>query len=197
MNPLFRFLEDLENFIFPPFCPICDNELKRSEIICQRCFDKIYFVSRKKCKICGKPTESGKICKVCRKKNPYFDFVISCGSYVPPFSDIIKTYKYCNRPSLSKRLARKLYSHYNSRSDIKEINHFIEIYVKWYNNGKYHSSIKTFPEERYSGNRTEDWYESIVKDLKLDDMLVVWSRGWHISLVCTILDQKYYEKFKV
>jgi ComF family protein len=123
MNPLFRFLGDLEKFIFPPFCPICDNELKRTEIICQRCFDKIYFVSRKKCKICGKQLNSGKICKNCRKKSPYFDFVISCGSYVPPFSDIIKTYKYRNRPSLSKRLARKLYSYYNARSDIKEINH--------------------------------------------------------------------------
>lgn len=123
MNSLFRFLGDLEKFIFPPFCPICDNELKRTEIICQRCFDKIYFVSRKKCKICGKPLKSGKTCKDCRKETPYFDYVISCGSYVPPFSDIIKIYKYRNRPSLSKRLARKLYSHYNSRSDAKDINH--------------------------------------------------------------------------
>jgi competence protein ComFC len=126
MNPLFRFFSDLEKFIFPPFCPICDNELKRTEIICQRCFDKIHFVSRKKCKICGKPLKSGKICKVCREETPYFDYVISCGNYVPPFSDIIKTYKYRNRPSLSKRLARKLYPYYNSRSDLRDIN-----YLTW------------------------------------------------------------------
>jgi competence protein ComFC len=130
MNPLFRFFADLENFIFPPFCPICDNELKRTEIICQRCFDKIYFVSGKKCKFCGRPINSGKICKNCKEETPYFDFVISCGSYVPPLSDIIKIYKYRNRPSLSKRLARKLYSNYSSRSDVENIDYLTWVPMK-------------------------------------------------------------------
>jgi competence protein ComFC len=121
MNLLFRFLNDLEKFIFPAFCPICDNELKKTEVICQRCLDKTFFVSRKRCKICGKPIKSGKICGNCREETPYFDFVISCGSYVPPFSDIIKIFKYRNRPSLSTQLARKLYSRYNSRGDVKDI----------------------------------------------------------------------------
>lgn len=121
MNPLFRFLNDLEKFVFPSFCPICDNELKKTEIICGRCLNKTFFVSRKKCKICGKPIKSGKLCGNCRKETPFFDSVISCGSYVPPFSDIIKIYKYRNRPSLSKQLARKLYSNYLSRGDIQDI----------------------------------------------------------------------------
>jgi ComF family protein len=126
MNPLFRFVQDLENFIFPPFCPICDNALKRAEIICQRCFDETYFVPSKKCKICGRSIISGKICRDCRKEEPYFDFVISCGSYVPPLSEIIKIYKYHNRPSLSIRLARKLYSKYSSHGDLKDID-----YLTW------------------------------------------------------------------
>jgi competence protein ComFC len=130
MNPLFRFLSDLEKFIFPPFCPICDNELGRTEIICQRCFDKIYFVSSKKCGICGKPIKSGRVCTDCRKEKPYFDFVISCGSYVPPLSDIIKIYKYHNRPSLSVRLARKLYSNYNSRGDAGNIDYLTWVPMK-------------------------------------------------------------------
>jgi competence protein ComFC len=130
MNPLFRFLSDLEKFIFPPFCPICDNELVRTEIICQRCFDKIYFVSRKKCRICGKPIKSGKICRDCHGQKPYFDFVISCGSYVPPLSDIIKIYKYRNRPSLSVRLARKLYANYSSRSDAGNIDYLTWVPMK-------------------------------------------------------------------
>jgi len=124
MNLLFSFLNDLEKFVFPAFCPICGTELKKNEFVCQKCFDKTFFVSRKKCKICGKPIKSGKICKKCRKKKPSFDFVISCGSYVPPFSDIIKIYKYHNRPSLSKQLARKLYSNYLSRGDIQDIKYF-------------------------------------------------------------------------
>jgi len=126
MIPLFRFLFDLEKFVFPPFCSICENELKEAKIICHRCFDKIYFVSRKKCKFCGKPLKSGSICKKCREETPAFDSVISCGSYVPPLSDIIKIYKYRDRPSLSIRLARKLYSHYSSRADIRNID-----YLTW------------------------------------------------------------------
>mgnify|MGYP000691302801 CR=1 FL=1 len=121
MNPLFRFFADLENFVFPAFCPICDNELKRTEIVCQRCFNDAFFVSRKKCECCGKPVKSGKRCENCRERNPHFDYVISCGNYVPPWSDIIKIFKYRSRPSLSKRLARKLYSNYLSRSDVKDI----------------------------------------------------------------------------
>jgi competence protein ComFC len=126
MIPLFRFLADLEDFIFPPFCSICDGELKRAKIICQKCFDKTYFVYRKKCNLCGRPIRSGRICRRCKEITPSFDFVISCGSYVPPFSDIIKIYKYRNRPSLSGRLARKLYSCYSSRSDISEVD-----YLTW------------------------------------------------------------------
>ncbi|MEJ2567766.1 MAG: ComF family protein [candidate division WOR-3 bacterium] len=121
MNLLFRFLNDLEKFVFPSFCPICDNELKKTEIICSRCLNKTFFVSREKCKICGKPLKSGKICKKCKERIPCFDFVISCGSYVPPFSDIIKIYKYRNRPTLSKQLARKLYANYLSHGDAQDI----------------------------------------------------------------------------
>lgn len=126
MIPLFRFLADLENFIFPPFCSICNDELKKTKIICQRCFDKTYFVYRRKCKLCGRPLKSGKLCKRCKEDVPAFDYVISCGSYVPPFSDIIKIYKYRNRPSLSGRLARKLYSCYSSHSDMRNVD-----YLTW------------------------------------------------------------------
>jgi len=126
MIPLFRFLADLEDFILPPFCPICDNELKKAKIICQRCFDKTYFVYRKKCNLCGRPLKSGKLCNRCKEEVPSFDYVISCGSYVPPFADIIKFYKYRNSPSLSERLARKLYSCYSSRSDMVNVD-----YLTW------------------------------------------------------------------
>jgi competence protein ComFC len=123
MIPLFRFFSDLENFIFPPFCTICNNELKKAKIVCQRCFDKIYFVYRKKCNLCGIPLKSGVICKRCKEAPPSFDYVIGCGSYVSPLSDIIKIYKYHNRPTLSRRLAWKLYSSYLSRSDLGKIEH--------------------------------------------------------------------------
>lgn len=120
MTPLFNFFSSLEEFIYPPICQICENKVNKSEIVCQRCFDKIYSVSGKKCKFCEKPIKRGRVCKKCKRDQPFFDSIISCGSYVPPLSDIIKLYKFKNRPSLSIRLARKLYTNYSSRADLKD-----------------------------------------------------------------------------
>ena len=73
--------------------------------------------------------------------------------------------------AFQKALKRFLRFHIPMSTDLKEINSYVEIFVKWYNNGKYHSAIKTFPEVRYSGNQASDWYESIIKDLKLEEIL--------------------------
>ena len=60
----------------------------------------------------------------------------------------------------------------NSR-DLCEINRWIQAYDHWYNNGRYHLGIQTYPEERYSGKRDESWYERIVKALKLEEVLTI------------------------
>lgn len=60
----------------------------------------------------------------------------------------------------------------NSR-DLCEINRWIQVYDHWYNNGKYHQSIQTYPEERYSGQRDAGWYDQLVKALKLEDVLTI------------------------
>jgi len=54
-----------------------------------------------------------------------------------------------------------------------EIDQYIDIYVHWYNNGKYHSTISSYPEERYSGQRDFEWYNRLVKSLKLEDVLIM------------------------
>jgi hypothetical protein len=55
--------------------------------------------------------------------------------------------------------------------DRKAIDECIEAYLVWYNNGKRMSTTKCYPEERYSGNRNKEWYEKLVRFLKLDDVL--------------------------
>ena len=75
--------------------------------------------------------------------------------------------------AFQKAMKRFLRHNIRDSRNVKEINQWILIFVNWYNNGKYHSSISCYPEERYSGKRADDWYESIVKDLKLDEMLTV------------------------
>ena len=72
-----------------------------------------------------------------------------------------------------KGLKRFLFHKMGSSRNIHEIDYFIDVYVHWYNNGKYHSAIATYPEERYSGKRDIEWYNHLVKSLKLENILVI------------------------
>lgn len=72
-----------------------------------------------------------------------------------------------------KALKRFLRHKLRGSRDRKKINHWINVWNNWYNNGKFHSSIESYPEEKYSGKRDEKWYENIVKALKLENILSV------------------------
>lgn len=79
--------------------------------------------------------------------------------------------------AFQKGLKRFLHHKLGISRDIHEVDCYIEIYVHWYNNGKYHSAIDTYPEERYSGQRDIEWYNHLVKSLKLEDILTIKSEG--------------------
>jgi hypothetical protein len=74
---------------------------------------------------------------------------------------------------LKRFLVHRLGRSRNRRKIAREIN----TYVHYYNNGKYHSGIQGYPEERYSGRRDEDWYKKLVKSLKLEKVLCV-AKAW-------------------
>jgi transposase InsO family protein len=75
--------------------------------------------------------------------------------------------------AFQKGLKRFLYHKLGDSRDIHEIDYYIDVYVHWYNNGKYHSAIASYPEERYSGQRDIEWYNHLVTSLKLDEILVM------------------------
>ncbi|MCK4421101.1 ComF family protein [candidate division WOR-3 bacterium] len=122
---MFKFLSDFWDFIFPPYCAVCGEPLNGEKMICNECLGKVYFISNKRCRICGKAIKSGNICSNCKDNLPDFDFAIGCGNYVSPLSDIIKFYKYRYRPSFSHRLARLLYASYLTRGDIIGLNNLV------------------------------------------------------------------------
>lgn len=75
--------------------------------------------------------------------------------------------------AFQKGLKRFLRHRLGKKRAISKINYWIDVYTHWYNNGSYHSSIETYPECRYSGERQQNWYEKIVTALKLDGVLTV------------------------
>jgi hypothetical protein len=72
-----------------------------------------------------------------------------------------------------KGLKRFLYHILGTSRDESDNNHYIDAYVHWYNNGKYHSVIARYPKERYLRHCDIEWYNHLVKNLKLEDALVV------------------------
>jgi hypothetical protein len=75
--------------------------------------------------------------------------------------------------AFQKGLKRFLFHTLHDSKDIHQIDHHIMVYVHWYNNGKYHATIETYPEERYSGKRDFEWYDHLVTSLKLEELLVL------------------------
>lgn len=72
-----------------------------------------------------------------------------------------------------KGLKRFLRHQLGRSRDRSKINYWISVYNGWYNNGKYHSSIDTVPEDRYSGQIDDAWYVKLVKALKLESVLTI------------------------
>lgn len=76
-----------------------------------------------------------------------------------------------------KGLKRFLFHKLERSRDQTRINQWISVYDHWYNNGKYHSRIDTYPEVRFSGKRDGSWYERFVKALKLENLLTISRKG--------------------
>jgi len=72
-----------------------------------------------------------------------------------------------------KGLKRFLRHKLENSTDKNKINQWVKVYDHWYNNGKYHTGIQTYPEERYAGKRDESWYDQLVKALKLEEVLTI------------------------
>ena len=70
-----------------------------------------------------------------------------------------------------KNMKRFLKHRLGNSRDIREIERNIKIFNLWYNHGRKHRSIKTYPEEKYSGKRDIQLYDKLVKMLKLENIL--------------------------
>jgi hypothetical protein len=83
--------------------------------------------------------------------------------------------------SYQKGLKRFLRHKLGPSQDRAEIDRWIIIYNDWYNNGRYHSSIGTVPEVRYSGRSDDNWFVRFVKVFKLEKVLTIISQKGDIS----------------
>lgn len=72
-----------------------------------------------------------------------------------------------------KGLKRFLRHQMRQSRNIQQINRWIRVYNHWYNHGRKHSTTRTTPEARYTGQPNPTWYKTLVKALKLEGTLTV------------------------
>jgi len=75
--------------------------------------------------------------------------------------------------AFQKSIKRFLRHKLKGSRDKRLIGKWIRVFVNYYNNGKYHSAIDTYPSARYHGKVDEKWYERLVKALKLEGVLSI------------------------
>lgn len=108
------------DLVFPEknTCLICGywDESIGEDYICKECLYNLKIIKGHNCKICSKPLiTSGEICIECIETPKFFRKVYSPYKYEGLIRDIIKDYKYNNKPYYYKMLGELLYKH------IKEI----------------------------------------------------------------------------
>jgi hypothetical protein len=75
--------------------------------------------------------------------------------------------------ALQKGLKLFLFHMLGRSRDRAAIQHWIDVYMSWYNNGRFHQGIKGYPEVRYSGQQEEGWFVRLIKAFNLEEVLVV------------------------
>ncbi len=112
--------KSLSDLLFPPFCPLCEQELTHHEhLVCEDCFSNIHTIEGHFCQKCGAPREKGrKTCRYCKGKGFHLTKIRAFGVYAPPLSDMIHLLKYERKTHLASRLGIYLANLYLADNDL-------------------------------------------------------------------------------
>lgn len=89
-------MELLLNALFPPKCAFCSVRLpiRQRICVCAECSDKLpYCRTEKRCSHCGKPAESGGMCKACLLRRNYTAGITSPFVYKERAKDAVVAFK--------------------------------------------------------------------------------------------------------
>ena len=107
-----QFFRQLISFILPPRCINCGNIVDEDNSICVECFNKIRFISKPYCKICGRPFENSQdsaqsVCGKCiKQKRRYFELERSAFIYDDASKNMIISLKFMDKTSFASTIAK-------------------------------------------------------------------------------------------
>lgn len=87
--------------LLPPLCPICKRKILTSNALCADCYQKIHFISKPYCSVCGRPfyikTFGENLCGECLKKKPVYHRARSSFLYDMFSKQLILSFKHADR----------------------------------------------------------------------------------------------------
>lgn len=98
-----KFTDMALDMLYPKTCPVCDNVLKRQEMICSQCRGKLVYICEPRCKKCGKflgkeeNASYQEYCSDCRRVRHSYDFGIAVFILNDEMRQSIYRFKYKNR----------------------------------------------------------------------------------------------------
>lgn len=100
------FLRSLGDFLYPPACLGCDNEIDRG-LVCSVCTTRLYTNRLGVCTTCGRPVRYGARCGQCQMAfSP--TKARALGPYAPPYSNLVQALKYDSKTALARILGNAL-----------------------------------------------------------------------------------------
>lgn len=119
-------LAELLDFVYPPFCLVCDGEISISDqLICGNCWKKASGNAFIFCINCRKVLIENFQCPDCRDDSHFP--VLCMGHYIPPLADIIHHFKYHGYSKLGQNLADNLLGDYAEHLKNAKIDYIIPI----------------------------------------------------------------------
>lgn len=120
LDAFLRGLEALASVLFPLHCLLCESPVDsyKNAAVCPQCWGKIRPLPDSLCVRCGYPflffsgASAVTLCGPCRRNYYYFDFARAVSVFEEPLREIIHSFKYKKRLSLSRPLAQRLADSY-------------------------------------------------------------------------------------
>ena len=96
--------EKLINFLIPPRCVLCGDEIVLAQTLCPKCFSNITFISEPACKLCASELPYEKYaCTNCSKLTEiFYDHIKSVLKYDDFSKQLILKFKHGDKTQLSK-----------------------------------------------------------------------------------------------
>src|SRR3990170_8890737 len=103
--PLYRFVWDGIDLIFPPTCTGCGEVGFRW---CSDCQKRVDVIRGSVCEICGLPQNSSGICSICQKEKPAYRALRSWSVFADPIQEALHRLKYRRDVALGDSLAAQM-----------------------------------------------------------------------------------------